>query len=345
MHGKYIRRLMVLILFCGLVPLPVFAKKTDSLVLVNGNVITGEVKSVDFGQVSYGTDSMGTVSIDWEDVVSVISDQDLQIELADGTRYFGALVSTEERFHVRIKTASQEQNLKTAQIVRIIPIETGERFLSKLDGSFSFGVQAQKANSVTTSNLAGDVSYRTRAILFGLRFASAVTSQSTEPTSARQNVSFNYQRFRPNRWFTDWFTGAERNDELGIDSRLSAGVAIGRFIAQSNKNRLSLAVGAQGAQSTLTNEEGSETAAEGRIEVRYLHRKLVPEADLTFTGIIYPLLDDFSRFRAESDLSLRREIISDLFLDVSVGYSYLSDPEPGAATSDYVATTSLGYSF
>ena len=55
----------ILILFC-LAPVA-RAAKTDVVVLINGNDVTGEIKSLEFGELRYSTDSMGTVSIDWED--------------------------------------------------------------------------------------------------------------------------------------------------------------------------------------------------------------------------------------------------------------------------------------
>ena len=54
------------------------AAKTDVVVLVNGNAVTGEIKSLDFGALRYSTDSMGTVNVDWEDIVAITSNQDLQ---------------------------------------------------------------------------------------------------------------------------------------------------------------------------------------------------------------------------------------------------------------------------
>ena len=328
-----------------LVPLTAVAMKTDTVVLINGDSVTGEVKLLEFGALSYSTDSMGTVSIDWEEVLSVTSSQALQIELVDGTRYFGELAAAEEDFNITVVTATGEHIFGTPQIVRITPIETSEKLLERLDGSFSFGVQTQKSSGVTTSNLASDVSYRTRRYLVGLRLNSSVTDQLTEPTKARQNVNVNYQRFRDNRWFTDFFTGWERNDELGIGARVSAGGAIGRYLTQTNKSQFSIAGGVQGARTSYTGEDESTSEAEGRIELRYQRRNLLPESTFRFTSTIYPLLEDLRRYRAESDLSLRREVFEDLFLELAVGFSYISDPPTGATSSDYNATTSLGYSF
>ncbi len=39
---------------------------TDSVVLDNGNLITGELKSLENGIIRFSTDAMGTVSIEWK---------------------------------------------------------------------------------------------------------------------------------------------------------------------------------------------------------------------------------------------------------------------------------------
>lgn len=345
MSMNYLFRKFATILLLGFFLAPAMAEKTDVVVLVNGNAVTGEVKSLEFGVLRYSTDSMGTVSIDWEDIVSVSSQQFQQVELPDGTRYYGQLVPTSDPHVVRIVTAIDEYVVEASQIVRITPIESNASFVERLDGSFSFGIQTQKASGITTSNLAGDVSYRKRKYLLGLRFSSAVTDQDTEPTSARQSVSINYQRFRGHRWFTDWFTGAERNDELGIAVRTSAGGALGRYAIQTNKDQLSLSAGIQGAWTEYTGDSERAQDAEGKVEIRYQHRNVSPETSFRITATYFPLLEDLSQYRAESDMSLRREVWNDFFLELSIGYSYLSDPQDGAENADYTATTSFGYSW
>jgi len=244
---------------------------------------------------------------------------------------------------------SQQVSFPAEQVIRITPIETSARFIDRLDGSFSLGFQKQKSSGITSTYSSADIRYRTRKYLVGLRMNSAVTDQPSilpeNRTKARQSVETNYQRFRANRWFTDWFTSWETNDELGINSRVSLGGAVGRYFVQSNKNQFSVAAGVQGARTSFIGEDESTTDAEGRIEIRYLRRHLTPETSIAFTSKIYPLLEDLSQYRNESDLSLKREFIEDLFLEISVGYSYLSDPPTDAASTDYAITTSIGYSF
>jgi len=321
------------------------AAKTDVVMLVNGNAVTGEIESLEFGSLKYATDSMGTVSIDWEDVVSVTSDQQLQVELTDGQRYFGTLDSSDEQFQIIVITQSESVKLPTNQVVRATPIITDDLFWRRLEGDISFGLNAHKSSEVTTVNLASDIRYRTRDYLVGLVLYSAVTDQPTEETKTRQRLELNYERFRKNRWFTDWLTSWESNDELGIQSRVSAGGGVGRYLVQTNTKQFSITGGLVATRESFIGNDESKTQAEGNLQIRYLTRNLDPDASLNFTTNIFPLLKDFSQYRAETDVSFKREFVKDLFFEVLLWHSYASEPPTGAENGDYGITTSLGYSF
>ncbi|MDH4054771.1 MAG: DUF481 domain-containing protein [Gammaproteobacteria bacterium] len=322
-----------------------YAAKTDIVLLVNGDTITGEVKSLDFGSLRYSTDSMGTVNIDWEDVATIKSDQKLQVEITSGTRYFGSLIESETQHSIIVVTKNGPVEIENSDVTRMTPIETDSRLVERLDGSISLGTSSQKGSGVSTLNLSSNVQYRTRTYLIGLDINSTITDQPSEETSSRHNVSSNYQRFRSNRWFTEWLASWERNDELGILSRFQVGAAVGRYLVQTNKNQFSVKGGLVESRESFVGDTESDTKAEGLLEFRYLHRRLIPKASASFVSTIYPTLSDFSAFRAETDLTFRREFIDDLFFDLSVYHSYLSKPPDGSASTDYGVTTSLGYSF
>src|SRR5512138_3921736 len=65
------------------------APKTYVVVLVNGDRITGEVKGLEHNQLRFSTDHMGTLSIEWDKIARVQSDQYLQLERSDGVRFYG----------------------------------------------------------------------------------------------------------------------------------------------------------------------------------------------------------------------------------------------------------------
>ena len=243
--------IMLAIAMTSITPLvAVAAPKTDVVVLVNGDAVTGEIKSLEFGELRYGTDSMGTVDVEWEEVVSLRSNQSLQVEVASGTRYFGNLFKTASNGMVGVGRGDNVQEIDLSHIVRITPIETDEQIWHRLEGSVKFGFDTDKASEVTSGYLNANIRYRALTYLLGLDISSSFTDQPGAPTTENQSFGINYQRFRASRWFTDWFAGAEKNDEQGIDQRLSGGGGIGRYLIQNNNNQFSLLAGARWELST-----------------------------------------------------------------------------------------------
>ncbi len=321
------------------------APKTDIVVLVNGNAVTGEIKSLEFGLLKYSTDSMGTVNIDWEDVTSLTSNQYIEVEVSSGSKFHGNLELAEAVQSIAVGFGDDTDLIKMHEVVRIVPIATNERIINRLEGSAAFGFNTDKASGVTQGRVNAAVSYRTVKHLMALVIDASITSQDEVEDTQRRVIALNYQRFRGNRWFTDWTMSEEKNDELGIDSRFVVGGGLGRYLVQTNKNQFSLTLGLVATKESFTGSEPGSTNGEGKITIRYLHRSLVPESDITFDTRIFPLLEDPSTFRAETNLTFRREIVNDLFFDLSFYHSYLSDPPEGAENDDYGVVTSVGYKF
>ncbi len=71
-----------------------------------------------------------------------------------------------------------------------------------------------------------------------------------------------------------------------------------------------------------------------------------PELDLSTELQLIPNLTDTGRVRGEFDISLKWEMIEDLFWELSFYDSYDSDPiVRGAEKNDYGVNTSLGWDF
>ena len=70
-----------------------------------------------------------------------------------------------------------------------------------------------------------------------------------------------------------------------------------------------------------------------------------PQVSLTASLSLLPSLSESGRVRGEGALKLRRELVSDLFFDVSLFDSYDNRPSSGSQKNDWSVVTSLGYSF
>ena len=339
------RQKLTILFLLSLLPAAAMAARTDNVLLVNGNTVTGEIEALEFGDLEYSTDSMGTVHIDWEDVIAITTNRRLQVEVSNGTRFFGNLEGAPERFYINVINEHGPVEIAMSRIVRIIPIDTSKRLIKRIEGDFSLGFNSQKGSEVTTFNTSADVRYRTFDYLVGLKLNSSITDQPSEETQARHTAGLNYQRFRPNRWYTDWFVNWEQNDQLGIKARLSFGGGLGRYLIQTNRNQVSLMTGLQATREEFTGEDPGDTVAEARVQFRWLHRNLKPESSLSFTTNYYPLIEEFSTYRMESSLVWSREFFSDLDLMLDVYYTSQSQPPSEGSRTDHGLIWGLSYSW
>jgi len=319
--------------------------KTDVVIFVNGDRLTGEVKSLERGKLRFKTAATDTISIEWDDVATLTSDQNIQVETEVGNRFLGSLSKpTRERIIV-VNTDSGTVDLDAAEIVFMDPIE--EQGIERFDGDITAGFNFAKASEVSQAQLGLELEARTETRIFELDVASVTSDSEDNESSQRHSLELAYTRLWPERWFTGAIVGLERNDELGLDLRTSVGAGGGRYLRQTNSSVLSLVGGLQLSRENVSAALEDKDTLEAFATLSWdWFRYDAPELDFSTKLQIIPNLTDTGRVRAEFDVSLKWEMIEDLFWQLEFYESFDSDPVvPGAEENDYGVTTSLGWEF
>lgn len=335
---------LLLIAFCG--PLAA-APKTDVVVLRNGDHITGEVKSLQYNQLKFSTDSMGTLYIEWDKIASIESSQYLLLEGTDGKRYYGQIGKAPADAQLTLKRQAEgpPEVIALDTIVRAQPIEGGA-FVDRLDGYVSAGLDIAKANDRSSVDFAAGLSSRSRVREWELDGSANLTDDSSGETSERYQLQFDYRQFLRSRAFYLGFAGMERNTELDLNLRTMAGGGLGRYFVQNNHAEW---VAGLGLAYSHENYAGGETvdSVEGVLTTSFkMFRYDFPETDIGATLSLLPSLTQSGRLRAEGDLRAKYEFIDDLYFEIKLYGSYDSEPPlADSEQSDYGLTTSLGYSF
>ena len=125
---------------------PTFARpKTDEVILLNGDHVTCEIKELKRGKLKIKTDSMGTVDVEWEDVVGVKSEFYYRVETAEGRRFYGALSMFKGDKKLQVVGLTTAVSLTQDRVVEITPIR--RTFWAAIDGNFSIGFDFNKAGN------------------------------------------------------------------------------------------------------------------------------------------------------------------------------------------------------
>jgi len=155
--------LLFVVAFAG----PALADYIDTVILTNGNRITGNVKGLAQGQLGFDTDAMGTVSIEWDKVAEILSATPMQVETTGGIRYFGQLEKPPRDAKVTVKSKESAKTIEIADVVHITPI--ADSFWGRIQGSLSAGFSFTKSSDVAQFSLSGNAVYRTRRNQFTLK--------------------------------------------------------------------------------------------------------------------------------------------------------------------------------
>lgn len=325
---------------------PLAHAETDVVVMQNGDQLTGEIKSLDRGQLSFETDATDTIQIKWDHVAKLVSTQYFEVMLDDGRQLYGSLVDSAAPSQVSLSFAGSVADLPTLSVVRMTPIEG--RIIERIDMSVDVGYSLAKANDASQSTVGYDFQYRDQTRLVSLNVDASTTESESDPPSTRVNTLASFRRFLEGReWDPVFLSQVERNDELGIKRRVTAGGGMSRWLRDTNQSRMSflggLVYGNEDAEG-LTNSEWTTEALLG-LGMEWF-RYDTPELDVSTRLAVYERLTGVSRTRGNLDVDFRWELFADSFWGFSIYYSFDTEPEiETSSKSDYGIVTSFGWEF
>ena len=317
-------------------------RKTDVVKMFNGDRVTGEIKTLTAGILSFSTDSMGTIKIEWQDIASLQSKYNYEIRLSSGERVFGSMGEPERAGQLLISALGEDLALEWLEVVELRPIEDHwtERLDVYLSGTYSY----TKASSVATTQLNTELSYSDEDALNSLTARNTHTRTGDEVSrSSRSNFTRSVWSPR-SRNFRSFWGSYESNDELGLQHRYAGGAGLGRFILDSHRMRWT---GVMGLQALTEQSDGGteEQSVEGVLTSDFRTWRLdTPELDISWVINLYPNLSEIGRTRGDTDLRVRWEIVKDLFWDITAWGTYDSDAETENQI-DYGISTGVGWKY
>src|SRR5438309_152205 len=96
--GRMRANVMLALLLCLFICQEV---RADQVVLKNGDKLTGKIVKSDGKSLIIRTEFAGEVTVVWDAVVEVISDEPLYLDLADGRTVSGTVVMSGDKYEVR----------------------------------------------------------------------------------------------------------------------------------------------------------------------------------------------------------------------------------------------------
>jgi hypothetical protein len=323
---------------------PAFAVKTDVVVLRNGDTVTGEITELDRGRLTFKTDDVGTLAIEWDNVRSVTASATFEVVDLDGGQYFGALSPGPREGELIVASAGGSQTLDLSRVVTIQRL--GATLWQRLDGSIDAGVSYTSSSELLKLDLAARVVLTRPAHELSIDGNSTMTRQPEVEETRRNSLTINYGRRFASLWVAFAQAEVEQNRELGFDVRASVTGGGGRYLVRDRRQDLLAALGLRVNRErplegeTTTNTEAALALTFDRFSYDF------PKVDVYASVAGFASLADWGRFRFEADARLKRELVKDFSVSLQVYESYDSrPPTEGAERNDYGVTFGLGWTF
>jgi hypothetical protein len=325
-------------------PLPVFAEKTDVVILTNGNEITGEIKRMQGGLLDFSTDAMGTVHIEWRYIREVLSRKTQSVETMDGRRLLGSLKSPREGGVLLLETEGGDVELGREQVAAFWPVE--QTFRDRADLDVSAGYDYARATEISNFNLAADFHHRAEDRFTDVLARANISRQQSGDDQRRAELGGQHSILFSERRYWNWFAKLETNEALGVDLRAYGGGGIGTYRVRADNSQWRLTGGLL-ATHEIPDEGDSSTNIEALVNLYYRYVRFAdPERSFESSLTAFPSVTDVGRVRADFRTTFKLEFWSDLFWALEVYAHYDSDPISAQAEDlDYGVVTSVGYSF
>jgi hypothetical protein len=321
--------------------------RTDVVSLANGDRVTGEVLSLERGQLAFKTDDAGTLYLEWDKLISLVAPNRLvEVVTADGTRFVGNLGPTAASRSITVMTqVGGTATLPMADVTVITPI--GRSFWRQLDGSVDSGFSYTQSSGVAQLNLNSETVYRRPAFRARIAASLTLTRKEDDPEpDDRGSLEISYLRYPWQRWFVTGAGRFETNESLGLEFRSQLGVAAGPRLVNTNRAQMTA-----GAGLAFNYEHGVDVEPTQNVEGLLVFQTSFytydrPKTNLDLAVQYYPSLSNVGRQRLQLDAGIKRELWKDLFIALNVYETFDSrPPNPDAEKNDAGVVASIGWSY
>jgi len=321
--------------------LPLFA---DEVILRNKDRISGKILKFDEKELTIQTQFAGDVRIKRDGILSISTDEVVQLTLKNGERRAAKLTAKENAAELKLfRNAAEQTAYEEAQRRSRKP-----RFDEMWAGSFDLGYSQARGNS-DTSTVSSSLQ-ATRGTPRGTLKANFTSLYSSNGSSGQSVLTANAVRggikydgnFTP-KWYSFASQDFEFDQFQGLDLRLVPSGGLGIHGINRKESKWDFFAGAS------VNRESFDTGLE-RISAEILagnelRHRISPIFTLQEKLVFYNNVSAAGNFRLNADISLGAALLRWMSWQVTTSNRYLSNPLPGRQTNDILVTTGVRITF
>ena len=317
-----------------------FAQK-DSLILKTGDIIVGEIKSLDKGVVTIETDySKNDFKIEWSGIKEIYSKSIFLVTLKDGQRINGSIRSLGDK-KIAITDA---EGVKTEAILDDIVYLKGLKsdFWSRLHASLDVGLSLSKANNLHQFNVNSNFGYIADKWQLDLYFNTTRSSQDSDVATKRSDAGITYKYFLQRDWYLLAAPSFLSNTEQALKLRMTGKLGAGKFLVHTNKSYWGAGGGISFNNESFTNGTPQRNSVEAYAGSE-LNMFDIGDLNLLSSLYLYPSLTESGRFRSDFKLDTKYDLPLDFYVKLGLTLNYDNKPAVTGKETDYVMGFTIGW--
>ncbi len=338
-----------LLMTCELAARP----KIDTVVMINGDRFTCEIKKVERGVLYALFDYVdGTVSISWAKVARVESTQPFIVHTQDGSIYRGTIHSPEAAGPSIVQIEPLEEAaapppVERARVVELV--QTSQVVWHRFSGSLDSGLMFTKGNEATQYNLGADLRIRGEHWRLATDFLSNFSKSSGVTASTRNQTRVWARRLLSDKrkWYFAGGTEFLQSSQQDISLQTTLGGGVGRFVKDTNYARIAFTSGLA-YQSTNYYSDTTRLSPPNAMAAMLngdLHLFRFKKTGFDVTASVLPLLTQAGRVRTYINSAYKIQIIPNLWFKFSFYGNWDNRPPATLSGSDYGVSSSISYTF
>jgi len=330
--------------FLCCIALKLKAAEHDTVFTTKGDVLVGEIKSLNLGVLTLDANSGDSdYKVKWSNVEKLVSKGYFTVYYIGGEVVYCSMLHDDSTKNVLLIPVYEGDTITTKynKIYQFGELE--EKFLDRLDVGIKFGYSFTKASNSSQLSLRNSVKYNEEKWDVSAQMNAFINTIDSTTTS-RGDAALQYQLVIKHNWFAatqiNWFN----SDEQEIELRTTGGIGIGNYLVANNTVEAYIAGGIAFNNERFTQESSEAILSyEGLVAVGF---NLFGWDDFSVntTGTGFPSITDVGRYRVTGNFVLVWDLPHDFDLTLGYTLNYDNKPPNNGETADYVVSLTFGWS-
>ena len=311
----------------------------DEVWLKNGDRLTGKVVSLDAGTLVFKTSYAGDLSIKWEEVANLKTDEPIKVVLGDETTAQGPLSpGPSGKVEIKAEQVAEPLTVDLANIKTINPKPPLRLTLRiNLGGSMNRG-------NTDNQDFYGQGEFVAQTVKN--RFTVGANYQRSEENGDKTADNalgyMKYDYFLTKKWYLYANATGQKDEFQDLDFRTTLGLGAGYQVFESERTNLSLEGGISYVDENYSTAPDKSYAA-GRWGLKFDYYILPKSLQFFVYNTGLQSLESSKDLLLYTQTGFRVPFHKDLNLALQLNWQYNKNPAPGKLENDYTYILTLGY--